>query len=83
MEKPNDKDQQVMEAIVRGMASYVAQERVTYAVQELIDNGEIKPYIGFYKHCRECGIHMNEMGGNYLRNIITVAMERKKRFRDD
>lgn len=79
-----DKQNKIAEAIVRGMASYVAEEAMADTIRQMIDDGEIVPYVGFYKHCRECGINLHDTG-NYMRNIIKVSMERdkKKRFRDD
>lgn len=75
---------ELAEAIVRGMASYVAEEAMADTIRQMIDDGEIVPYVGFYKHCRECGINLHDTG-NYMRNIIRVATERsrKEKFRDD
>jgi hypothetical protein len=75
------KQDEIAEAIVRGMASYVAQEGCAEVIRQMIEDGEIVPYIGFYKHCRACGINLHDTG-NYFRDIVKFTME-KKRFRDD
>lgn len=77
-----EKQDKIAEAIVRGMAHYMANECIAEAIRQMIADGEIVPYIGFYKHCRECGINLHDTG-NYLRDIVRISMEKKKRFRDD
>jgi hypothetical protein len=77
-----EKQDKIAEAIVRGMAYSVAKDCMADVIRQMIDDGEIVPYIGFYKHCRECGINLHDTG-NYLRDIVRISMEKKKRFRDD
>lgn len=77
-----EKQSKIAEALVRGMATYVAEECMADVIQQMIEDGEIKPHIGFYKHCRECGINLHDRS-NFLRDIVKVTVEKKKRFRDD